>query len=295
MMAWDSEIRVDGQLIPAELIDGYQAQTNGIESHCPPISDRRDRDSLVRTWVRTTVAEERGLQFNERGVEQDAKLKAELASERAEKDSQYRNLQLWNIMRHKSNNYWTDTIGKVTESEIKAEYDRLVEQKDPRFVNAPFFKLMLMETNDEQYLKQLADRLRAGETWRQVSADVDPLDWNSHNKDMWFTFDRLDRYRSKAFHALNLDGSELQRSDVIGPLAEVGRYRLIVILDKTTEAVIPYDAELMNQSNWARGQVRGDLFAQRHKALDASLLEKVEVTENGKPVTISLTNERCPA
>ena len=293
-IAWDSEIRVNGELIPAELMAGYRKHQTGVESHCPPLSDIRDRDLLVLHWVRAKVAEERGLQMDERGNANTAELEEELLSDQAKVDDDYRDKYLWLLLSHKSNAYWSSTIGQVTDQEIAAEYNRLVKNMDPRFVNAPLFKLMIMESYNEQRLQKLADRLHAGETWRQVSVDIDPLDWNSHNKDMWFTFDRLDRYRSKAFNALELDSGELQRGDVIGPLSEVKRYRLVVILDKTVEPIIPIDAKLMNLSKWAHSEVRGDLYAQRHRALGASLLENVEVTENGKPVTISLEHERCP-
>ena len=63
VFAWEAEIRVDGELIPAEIIEGYQAHHSSVENDCPPLSDIRDRDELVMAWVRVKIAEDRGLQI----------------------------------------------------------------------------------------------------------------------------------------------------------------------------------------------------------------------------------------
>lgn len=292
--AWEAEIRANGQLIPAELVEGYQAHHNGMEDDCPPLSDIRERDKLVATWVRVQVAEEQSMSINERDAARILELEAELVSERGQNDSEHRNRYHWLILSTKASAYWRGRIGKVTEQEIETEYNRVVKNKDPRFVNAPFFQLAQIERFEKQTLQELADRLRAGETWRQVSIDIDPLDWNSHNKEMWHEFDRLDNYTSKAFHALNIDGQALLRNDVIGPLAENGRFRLLVILDKTTVPIVPLNAKLRSSKKWAAGEIRYDLYKQRHKALNADLLKNVEVTQDGELVSIALEHERCP-
>lgn len=294
-IAFDDEIHVDGQLVPAELFDGHHEHQTGIENFCPPLSDIRERDNTLKSFIRVKVAEERKLKLDERALEQLSGYQEELDSERAKNNSEYRSKYLWLALREKANSYWRDTIGKVTDEEIKAQYDILVANKDPRFVDAPFFKLMIMESSDQQYLKQLADRLRAGELWRHISKDIDPTDWNSHLGDMWFTFDRLDRYNSKAFNALGIEAAQLDRNDVIGPLSEVKRYRLIVILDKTVEPIVPLNAKLMGLSAWAAGEIRGDLYQQKHNELNASLIAGVEITQNGEPITIALEHERCPS
>ena len=75
----------------------------------------------------------------------------------------------WLIPTVKARSYWQDTIGAVTDDEAEAEYQRLVESEDSRFVNVPFFQRVQMESFDEQTLQVLADRLRGGEAWRQAS------------------------------------------------------------------------------------------------------------------------------
>ena len=290
VFAWEAEIRVDGELIPAEIIEGYQVHNSSVETDCPPLSDIRDRDELVLAWVRVKIAEDRGMRIREKDLARIEERKEELTGNQSPAESK----RHWLLLTAKARSYWRDTIGTVTDDEAEAEYQRLVESGDSRFVNVPFFQRVQMESFDEQTLQVLADRLRGGETWRQVSVDVDPVDWNSHNKDLWLTFDRLDTYKSKAFHALELKADDLARNDVIGPLSEHGRYRMVVILDKTTVPLVPSDVKVMNRRKWAAVEAKGDLYAKRHRALNTSLLESVEVTHDGKPVSIVLEHERCP-
>ena len=45
VFAWEAEIRVDGELIPAEIIEGYQLHHSSVETDCTSLSDIRDREN----------------------------------------------------------------------------------------------------------------------------------------------------------------------------------------------------------------------------------------------------------
>ena len=295
VMAWEAEIQVDEKIIPAELIDGYQAINYTVESDCPPLSVNRDRDNIVAAWVRAQAAQEQGLTLTEDQAARIKELEDKLTSERSENDTEYKNKQHWLILRNKSDYYWKNTSNNVTDQDINAEHERLVAENDSRFVNAPFFKRVDMSRNNIEYLQQLADQLRSGKNWSQVSEDVDQYDWNFHTKDVWVSFDRIDRNESKSFDALKINQHDLQPNDVIGPLAEQKYYRLLVILDKATVDIVPLNMKINDTNNWASKVISDDLYRKRKNELNAKLLENVKVTQDGELVEIAVEHERCPS
>lgn len=294
LLAWGTELKVDGEPIPPELIEAYKETDHSGDDSCKTISDNRERYRLVSAWLRIKAAEKRGWKIDEKKASRIASLEQKLTEAKASGNIKDQQHYLSNILFTKSRVYWQNSIDPITKEDVQAEYNRLVELSDPRFVNVSFFRLMEMETRDEQYLQQLADRLRAGEFWRHISVDVDPTDWNSHNQDSWVLFEDIAGFSKETFRALKIQSDDLERNDFIGPWPLFDRHRLVVVLDKTIEPLIPINAEVKNRRNWAYDKIYYDLLWQQRRDVDATLLKDSTVTENNQPVTVTYENRTCP-
>ncbi len=290
--AWDSVVQIDGETIPAEYFDGYQEFLVTESTGCPAPAKNQVRDMVSLAWAKVKLAKEKGFQLTEKQLSSLADIKAKFEQDDNPKDEGDHNKNLWQVLRTQSLYYWAAELRKstnaISEREIVAEYQRLVELGDARVVDVPFYKIMVMESNDTVFVDQLAQRLRSGELWRHISVDMNPYLWNTGQTERWVGFKQLAGYPANTFNDLNLKPKEIKRNDVIGPVELKDRVRLVVILDKTVEPIVPLNANLSGRKNWAVDQVKESVEHQLRLKLYESLLRDLNITENGIPISMDI-------
>lgn len=280
--AFDSEVKVDGEVIPPVLFDGYAKHRLTRNMNCPPHSDAYVRDRVVLSWLLVQDGKARNLSIGEDTKGYLERVDDELASDKAQSDEEFASTRHWLKLEYLVGNYVGQQIKYPGNKQKMSEYDRRVKEKDPAFVDVPMVKIAKVRT-DKESLDAIAKQLRDGESWEQVSANVEEYDWNSYNYEKWLPASSLSDAYNNLFDRLNIDVNSLSAGDVLGPYEAHPIYHLVVILDHEVRPQIMANEKIGSSSEWALTEAGYGLVEQQRIALHTALVEGRTLTENGEP------------
>ncbi|MBX2886787.1 MAG: hypothetical protein KTR32_42970 [Granulosicoccus sp.] len=278
MSADIGKISVNGHDIPSNLFRGLYELALMPENNCPPISDTRVRDRVIRMVLTVQNARADGIALPEQ-------IQAKIDKHNLEISYQIKKNGDPAIASYLA--YATEYRGYlehfpvvVQKKEIVNAYEQYIKEKDPRFTDRKIFQLSQLYVDSAEDGIEARNQLLNGTPLTKV-VEMLGAQYYPDEQQEWYTTDRLSRFK--------WNPEDLVPGGLIGP--SEGKLLLIDAVEHRTR--LELDQRLNERDSYVYKEIESELKENLRTERDTGLWESGDVRENDLPIELSTVYPSC--
>ncbi len=276
-------ITINGELVRPILFRGFSHHMSKA-NRCPPISDTRIKDLVIKNALVVFDARKKGLEISEQTQRYIARYKQELEQAGPDGDPEVIAKSELSMFTREYGGYIDHYPAVVTHEEILEEYKRLIDIGDPRFTDVKLIRRTPIELYTAEDATEAKRLLENGATVAEIEEKFEYVWAFEEYAAQWaIAYDVIENYREY--------GDDFST----GAIIRVDDRNLLLLNEVKHRSRLRPFVEYQNNKDYVYKEVKWDLLRIRQRERDKALWAAAEVLENGVPIEMTDDYPQCGA